>query len=100
MRVSGVLLVLLLAVHVLDRHVVHDSATIDADFVADRWRNPFWRMWDAALLALALLHGGHGVRTVVADLVADPGRRLVAVWAVGVVTALALLLAAITVLGA
>lgn len=100
MRVSGVLLVVLVLGHVLDRHVIHDYADVGSEFVIRRWRHPLWRVWDGALVGLGILHGAHGVRTVVEDLVSDPGRRALAVTSVSVVAGFALLLAAVTVLGA
>lgn len=99
MRVSGVLLAVLVLGHVLDRFLIHDVGDVDYDFVARRWRNPFWRLWDGALLGLGLAHGFHGLRIVVEDLVADPRRRLSALAAVAVVAGVTLALAAITVVG-
>ncbi len=75
MRVSAILLLVLAVGWFLDRHLVHDRGSIDYDFVADRWRNPFWRMWDLALLLLVAAHGGRGLRNVVDDLVASEWRR-------------------------
>ncbi len=40
---------------------------IDSAFVAQRWGQPFWQVWDLSMLWLAQLHGGNGVRTVIAD---------------------------------
>lgn len=99
MRVSGVLLTVLVLGHIVDTELVHDADDVDAEFVTGRWRNPFWRMWDGALLGLALVHGFHGVRTVVQDVVTDPRRRLGALTAVAAVATGLLLLAAVTVLG-
>ncbi len=36
-------------------------------FVAGRWSSPFWQFWDLTMLWLAQLHGGNGLRTVIAD---------------------------------
>ena len=33
----------------------------------ERWSSPFWQIWDLSMLWLAQLHGGNGVRTVIAD---------------------------------
>lgn len=100
MRVSGVLLALLVVGHLLDTAIIHDTAAIDASYTAKRWGNPFWRVWDGALLGLGLLHGAHGLRTIVDDHVAHPARRELAVTAISVVAGVLLLLSAITVVSA
>ena len=40
---------------------------IDFNYVAQRWSSPFWQTWDLLLLWLAQLHGGNGMRTIIAD---------------------------------
>ena len=40
---------------------------IDFNYVAQRWASPFWQFWDLALLWLAQLHGGNGLRTIIDD---------------------------------
>lgn len=99
MRVSAVLLFVLATGWFLDRHIVHDRAAVDHDFVADRWRNPFWRVWDAALLLLAAAHGGRGLRNVVDDLVASASRRTALKLAVAVGASLVGLVALVAVVG-
>ena len=42
-------------------------------FVAGKWANPFWQVWDLAMLWLAMLHGSNGLRTIINDY-ADAGR--------------------------
>ncbi|WP_235621829.1 succinate dehydrogenase hydrophobic membrane anchor subunit, partial [Mycobacteroides abscessus] len=37
------------------------------NFVAQRWASPFWQTWDLLMLWLAQLHGGNGMRTIIAD---------------------------------
>lgn len=99
MRVSAVLLLVLAAGWFLDRHIVHDRASIDHDFVADRWRNPFWRVWDLALLLLAAAHGGRGLRNVVDDLVASEPRRAALKLTVTIGASLGALVAVVAVVG-
>jgi succinate dehydrogenase / fumarate reductase, membrane anchor subunit len=53
-------------------HVLNDVVDTDYRFVADRWANPFWQVFDWLLLALALLHGANGARWVVEDYVRRP----------------------------
>ena len=75
MRLSGLALLFLALVHFCITHIVNDVAQTDYDFVAQRWHNPLWRLFDWALLALALGHGVNGLRWIVDDYVRDPGRR-------------------------
>lgn len=75
MRVSGLVLVFLALTHFAITHIIYDVVETDAAFVADRWDNPLWRLFDWSLLALALLHGLNGLRWSIDDYVAAPGRR-------------------------
>lgn len=76
MRISGLALVFLAIIHLLFMHVVNDVAQTQYDFVAQRYANPFWRVYDLLLLTLALLHGLNGVRVLVDDYVRARGWRL------------------------
>lgn len=93
MRISGLLLVLLALGHVFIMHVLVELAgdEINFAFVTSRWGTPFWRIYDAILLLLALLHGVRGARTVINDYVAGDLRRLL-VWILAAVTVVWLLL--------
>ena len=93
MRISGVLLVLLALGHMFIMHVLVELAggEIDFAFVTSRWGSPFWRIYDAILLLLALLHGVRGARTVINDYVSGDLRRLL-VWILAAVTVVWLLL--------
>ncbi len=75
MRLSGLLLLFFALVHFAITHVVNDVADTDYDFVAERWHNPAWRMFDWLLLVLALSHGLNGLRWIVDDYVRRPGPR-------------------------
>ena len=75
MRLSGLALVFLALVHFSITHIVNDVVETDYDFVAERWHNPLWRLFDWLLLVLALGHGVNGLRWIVDDYVRDPGRR-------------------------
>ena len=77
MRISGVLLVFLVLGHMAIMHVFGGGVErINFNFVARRWSGIFWRTYDWFLLALALLHGGVGVRTVIHDYVRWDGWRV------------------------
>lgn len=68
MRVSGPLLVVLIFTHLVVNLVVGDGIkAIDFAFVAGKWTDPFWQVWDLAMLWLALIHGTNGMRTIVND---------------------------------
>jgi succinate dehydrogenase / fumarate reductase membrane anchor subunit len=75
MRVSGLVLVFLALIHFALTHIINDVVETDAVFVAERWDNPLWRLFDWSLLALALLHGLNGVRWSIDDYVRSPAWR-------------------------
>ncbi|MGI8984853.1 MAG: succinate dehydrogenase hydrophobic membrane anchor subunit [Acidimicrobiales bacterium] len=75
MRLSGLALVFLALIHFSITHIVNDVVETDYDFVAERWHNPLWRLFDWLLLVLALGHGVNGLRWIIDDYVRDPGRR-------------------------
>ncbi|MGH9223974.1 MAG: succinate dehydrogenase hydrophobic membrane anchor subunit [Acidimicrobiales bacterium] len=72
MRLSGLVLVFLALLHFAITHVLNDVVHTDYRFVADRWDNPLWQLFDWLLLALALLHGANGARWVVEDSIRTP----------------------------
>lgn len=75
MRVSGLVLIFMALLHFSITHLIYDVVETDAEFVADRWDNPLWRMYDWVLLALGLLHGLNGLRLIMDDYIRSPGRR-------------------------
>ena len=75
MRISGLVLVFLALTHFAITHIVHDVTDTNANFVAERWDNPLWRLFDWSLLFLALLHGLNGLRYILDDYVRKPGTR-------------------------
>src|SRR5487761_2147584 len=75
-RLSGLGLVLLALVHVFIMHVSNDVSATVYDFVAQRYANPFWRVYDLLLLTLALLHGLNGLRIATEDYIQSRGWRL------------------------
>ncbi|HET8897061.1 MAG TPA: succinate dehydrogenase, partial [Protaetiibacter sp.] len=66
-------------------------SAIDFAFVAGKWADPFWVVWDTLLLWLALIHGANGMRTLINDY-AHGRFRTVLLWALGLTTALLLVL--------
>ncbi|RKN47252.1 succinate dehydrogenase hydrophobic membrane anchor subunit [Streptomyces hoynatensis] len=68
MRLSGIVLVILVLGHLLIQLVLDGGVSkISFAFVAGRWASPFWQVWDLAMLWLAMLHGGNGLRTIIND---------------------------------
>src|SRR5919107_1742034 len=66
MRLSGVVLVVLIFGHLFVNLMVGEGVhAIDFGFVAGKWANPFWQVWDLLMLWLAMFHGTNGVRTVI-----------------------------------
>ena len=75
MRLSGLALVFLALLHFAITHGLNDVVATDYDFVARRWDNPLWRLFDWSLLALALLHGLNGMRWITEDYLRRPRTR-------------------------
>ena len=94
MRLSGLALVILALGHMLIMHVLVQLSgqEVNFAFVTSRWGTPFWRIYDAVLLVLALIHGVNGARTVITDLVPRGGIRAVLIIALGLMAAAWLLL--------
>ena len=79
MRISGLVLIFLALGHLFITHIIHNVETINYDFVAGRWSDPstgvFWRLWDLAMINLAVFHGFNGLRQVLDEYVHRPGIR-------------------------
>jgi succinate dehydrogenase / fumarate reductase membrane anchor subunit len=75
-RVSGIAIIFLVVIHLLLTHVTTDVSCTSYQFVAMRYANPLWRLYDWLLLALALTHGMNGLRIVIDDYVRGRGMRL------------------------
>src|SRR5438876_551458 len=90
-RVSGVLLIFLVIIH-----VTTDVACTTYQFVAQRYDNPLWRLYDWLLLTLALLHGMNGLRVVIDDYVRGHGTRLTLLSVAGTLTLIFFMLGTIT----
>jgi succinate dehydrogenase / fumarate reductase, membrane anchor subunit len=75
MRISGLVLLFLALIHFTLTHILHDVVTTNYGFVARRWHNLGWRIFDWSLLTLALAHGLNGLRLIVDDYVRAPGKR-------------------------
>ncbi|WP_424189613.1 succinate dehydrogenase hydrophobic membrane anchor subunit [Actinokineospora sp. G85] len=68
MRISGIALIVLVLGHLFIMNILDGGVhRINFAFVAGRWSSPFWQVWDLAMLWLAEIHGGNGLRTVIND---------------------------------
>ena len=68
MRASGVLLLVLIFGHLFVNLLTGQGIkALDFAFVGGKWSDPFWQVWDCAMLWLALIHGANGMRTIVND---------------------------------
>lgn len=93
MRVSGIVLVLLLLGHLWIMHLIEGGVSrVNFAFVAGRLASPFWQTYDWALLFLATIHGGNGMRIIITDYVRNPQRRFWAKMALYATAAFMLLL--------
>jgi succinate dehydrogenase / fumarate reductase, cytochrome b subunit len=87
-RASGLMLVILACGHLFITHYLNVPSETTFEFVANRWANPLWRLFDTLLLIMALWHGLFGARTVVVDWIRASGWRVVLttiVWITGIV---------------
>ena len=87
-RISGLLLILLVVVHVIIVHVVNSVDSINYNFIVRRWASPFWRANDWLMLTLALVHGLNGARIAVDDYIRSRGWRVFAysvLWSAGII---------------
>jgi succinate dehydrogenase / fumarate reductase, membrane anchor subunit len=76
MRISGVVLLVLVFGHLFTNLWLGDGVkSIDFGFVAGKWANPVWQVWDLAMLWLAMIHGTNGVRTIINDYAERDGVR-------------------------
>ena len=93
MRVSGFILIGLIFTH-LTVNLMQDGGVkaIDFAFVAGKLADPFWQWFDVTLLWLALIHGSNGMRVIIDDYVYRPGVKRGLFVALGVSTAMLIVL--------
>src|ERR1700730_8504291 len=95
-RVSGVLLSFLVVIYLIFMHFTTVFAKSTYDFVAARYSNPLWRLYDWLLLTLSLLHGMNGLRVVIDDYVRGRATRLTLMSIAGTLLLVFLMLGTIT----
>ena len=91
-RISGILLLVFVLIHLAIMHLINNVDVIDYQFVSERWASPLWRTFDIILLILALTHGLNGARVLIYDYVQSKSRRTFALTTLYVVGALFILL--------
>ena len=98
MRASGILLVILIFGHLFVNLMVGEGVkAVDFAFVAGKFTDPFWVVWDTAMLWLALIHGANGMRTLVNDYAVQVRTRIILHGALIVSTAALLILGTLTI---
>lgn len=80
MRYSALLLIPLAWIHVILQDVLVGVHRIDINYVAMRWANLGWRVYDIALLGFAFAHGMNGLRQVLLDYFHSDGARKFISW--------------------
>ncbi len=76
MRISGPLLLILIVTHLFINLMTGDGISqIDYAFVAGKWASPLWKIWDFAMLVLAMTHGFNGMRLLINDYAHRPWLR-------------------------
>ncbi len=95
-RISGVVLLFLVIIHLIIMHAANDVAATTYAFVSMRYDNPFWRLFDWVLLTLGLTHGMNGLRVVIDDYVRNRGLRLTLLSIAGVLLLAFFMLGTIT----
>ena len=98
MRASGIALVVLIFGHLFVNLMVGEGVkAIDFAFVAGKLTNPFWIVWDTAMLWLALIHGANGMRTIINDYASRERTRMVLHGALLISTIALLILGTLTI---
>src|SRR5215469_6480376 len=95
-RISGIVLLFLVIGHLYIMHVATDVHCTTYEFIAARYSNPFWRLFDWLLLTLALTHGINGLRIVIDDYVRNAAARLWLLGTIGVILLTFFMLGTIT----
>ncbi len=95
-RISGLVLVLMLAKHFIVQHFLGTPTSGGLDFatVSARFENPLYATFNLMFLALAAIHGLNGVWMVTEDYLHKPWQRMT-VWSLLVLAGLGMFALAI-----
>jgi succinate dehydrogenase / fumarate reductase, membrane anchor subunit len=76
MRISGLILIFLALYHIIWWNLFIGVEHLDSQIVIERWNNPFWRLFNVALVTFSMLHGLNGARYTIEDYIRRPGWQL------------------------
>ena len=80
MRLSGVAMLILAVGHMVIQHILNSSANLTLAFVAAQWSSWGWKVFDIALLWMAIPHGIRGLFNILSEYVHNGAvRRLIAI---------------------
>ena len=99
MRYSGILLIPLAWIHIAIQDVLVGVHRIDLNYVALRWANTGWRVYDFLLLSFAFAHGVNGLRQVLRDYVKSEERMKGISWGLLVLWAVISAIGAVAIIG-
>lgn len=99
MRYSAILLIPLVGIHIVLQDVIVGVHSMDIGYVAERWANIFWRVYDALLLGFAMAHGVNGLRQVTLDFVKGVRGRNIVNWGLFILWLAVFLIGAIALVG-
>jgi succinate dehydrogenase / fumarate reductase cytochrome b subunit len=86
MRVSGVIIVVLVGLHLYIMHFQNDITDITGQFVFNRFAaDPIWVAVDLLMLFLVWLHGLNGLRIVITDYMRRGSPRRIVLYVVGAI---------------
>jgi succinate dehydrogenase / fumarate reductase membrane anchor subunit len=94
MRISAILLIPLVWIHIVLQDIIVGVHDINADYVAVRWGLLVWQVYDILLLGFAFAHGVNGLRQVINDFIHNQAVMRV------INIALVIFWAALTIIGA
>jgi succinate dehydrogenase / fumarate reductase membrane anchor subunit len=80
MRYSAILLIPLVWIHVILQDVIVGVHHMDLNYVALRWANMGWRVFDVLLLGFTFAHGVNGLRQILNDFILSLRARQVVSW--------------------
>jgi len=80
MRYSAIALIPLVWIHVILQDVIVGVHHMDLSYVALRWANTGWRVFDVLLLGFTFAHGVNGLRQIVIDFIPSMQARQVVSW--------------------
>lgn len=87
LRISGLVLMVFVLIHLFLTHYVNVPSQTDFNYVAARWANPLWRTFSIILLLSAVWHGIVGMRMVLTDMIKNRVWRQISYainWFVGI----------------